>query len=379
MAKLLPINNKTIEYAAQRLNDGYLVAFPTETVYGLGASALDAKAARKIFVLKRRPATDPLICHVATSDKALDLLNLTSEELSIFDCLKHLWPGPLTIVSNAASSVPSVVKGESTTVGVRIPNHPIALKLLQTVNIPIAAPSANLFGHISPTMASHVMDDLGLDKELTVLDGGLVYNGLESTVVEIRQKSICILRLGALPVSKINEQISKLKTPVNIIPYHRREVKSEESIVLNSPGQLLTHYSPTIPSYLIKIENSCMNKPPNYGNLCSNFEHSLSKLDLSIKDLVVLDFKEHLSFLKDQALSYRLFSNNGSIIEAALQLFDILRWAEAIPNAKAIAFIYVDEFDESIQYDKDILMSISDRLYRAASGNIINISSLHSN
>ena len=174
--------DEAIAHAAQIIRVGGLVAFPTETVYGLGANALDAQAAARIFEAKQRALSDPLIVHVA-SIKALP--NLTEGGLeAALPLIETFWPGPLTLVLPRSERVPRIVTAGGDKVAIRMPNHPVALALIEAAGIPIAAPSANLFGHVSPTTAQHVLDDLEGRIDL-VLDGGPTTIGVESTVLDV--------------------------------------------------------------------------------------------------------------------------------------------------------------------------------------------------
>lgn len=167
---LLQPDSAGVTRAAELIMAGSIVAFPTETVYGLGGNALDASAVLAIFEAKGRPLTDPLIVHVASKEQALELVNITSEERQIFNILSQFWPGPLTIIAKAANIIPPLVTANTGFVGVRFPSHPLACRLIEASNLPIAAPSANRFGHVSPTLASHVLDDLAC-KGVAVLSG----------------------------------------------------------------------------------------------------------------------------------------------------------------------------------------------------------------
>lgn len=204
---LISPTTEGIEYAAKLLQNGQLVSFPTETVYGLGANALDEQAVKSIFIAKSRPLTDPLIVHVPDVTKALEIIDVSPEELNLFIGIgKKFWPGPLTMIVKAASCIPLCVTAGTGYVGIRIPSHPLALKLLHASNIPIAAPSANRFGHVSPTRAEHVLADLE-SSGVKVLDGEDENNsvcaceyGVESTVLKIDSagKALRILRHGAV-------------------------------------------------------------------------------------------------------------------------------------------------------------------------------------
>lgn len=188
---LIPPTSEGIALGASLIKEGQLVAFPTETVYGLGANALDAQACTSIFIAKGRPMTDPLIVHVANPSLAFPLVSISGPTQLMFERLAaKFWPGPLTIIVKAASCVPPEVTAKTGFVGIRCPSHPLALTFLAACGLPVAAPSANLFGHVSPTLSQHVLDDLG-GKGVRVLDGDSEHSahtclhGIESTVVKI--------------------------------------------------------------------------------------------------------------------------------------------------------------------------------------------------
>ena len=173
------------EAAGARLREGKLVSFPTETVYGLGANALSRDAVLAIFAAKGRPLTDPLIVHVGSAAEARALVSVGGWEGEMFDRLAaEFWPGPLTLVARAAAHVPEQVTAGTGFVGVRVPAHPVAQRLLRVARVPVAAPSANLFGHVSPSSAAHVLADLGA-ADVCILDGGRCSVGVESTIVKI--------------------------------------------------------------------------------------------------------------------------------------------------------------------------------------------------
>jgi L-threonylcarbamoyladenylate synthase len=189
----------TLEQAAARIREGGLVAFPTETVYGLGANALDASAVAKIFALKRRPASSPLIVHAASKETAQALVTewpARAEELAT-----RYWPGPLTLVLPKSPEIPDIVTAGLATVGIRVPAHPIARRLIEAAGLPIAAPSANPFTHLSPTTAQHVTDEFG--HAVDVLDGGPSQVGIESTVVLLEGGKLTLLRPGMISIGDI--------------------------------------------------------------------------------------------------------------------------------------------------------------------------------
>ncbi|HET6932668.1 MAG TPA: L-threonylcarbamoyladenylate synthase [Candidatus Acidoferrum sp.] len=212
-----------IEQAARILREGGLVVFPTETVYGLGANALNAGAVRKIYALKGRPATSPLIVHVASIDQAKEL---AAEWLPEAERLaRQYWPGPLTIVIPKKNVIPDEVTAGLPTVGIRMPRHPVALELLRAAGVPIAAPSANRFTQLSPTTAEHVREAFGTETPF-LLDGGPCEVGLESTVIAVTREGLEVLRPGMAHVSDANAAF---------------EAKGEAH---RSPGQHRKHYSP---------------------------------------------------------------------------------------------------------------------------------------
>lgn len=177
------------------------MAFPTETVYGLGANALDENACRSIFTSKGRPLTDPLIVHVHSIEHGLKLISHENPKfIEIFKHLgSHFWPGPLTLVVKANIDViPNLITAQTGFIGIRIPNHPVALALLEKSGLPVAAPSANKFGHVSPTKAEHVYNDFHKDSEVMIIDGGSCSFGIESTVAKITEGQLIIYRKGGI-------------------------------------------------------------------------------------------------------------------------------------------------------------------------------------
>ncbi len=223
-----------IALAAKHIQEGKLVAFPTETVYGLGANALDANAVARIFELKERPSFDPLIVHIARLE---DIEQLTStHDERVYQLAELFWPGPLTMILPKSSIVPDIVTSGLETVGIRMPGHPIAQELIRLAGCPIAAPSANKFGQLSPTKAHHVQKQLP-DVDY-LLDGGQSDVGIESTIIRLNNKGFEILRHGIIT----KEEIEK------VLPYHALSEEEQNNIV--SPGMLKSHYSPGKPIYI---------------------------------------------------------------------------------------------------------------------------------
>lgn len=220
-----------LEEAIERLQNGKLVAFPTETVYGLGADARSADAVAQIFATKGRPATNPLIVHVANTDAAR---NLASEWTPVADELAAMyWPGAITLVVRKTDAIPAIVTAGGETVGLRVPDHPIALELLRRSGVPVAAPSANRSEEVSPTTAQHVADSLGpYVEDLLILDGGACRVGIESTVVDATGNTPRLLRPGMMHIFHAN------------VPENRPDSSDD---ALRSPGQMARHYAPSVP------------------------------------------------------------------------------------------------------------------------------------
>ncbi len=215
-----------VEKAAGLIRAGKLVAFPTETVYGLGANALDPLAVAKIFELKERPSFDPLIIHIATLDQLSQLV--LNPDKRVYMLAEKFWPGPLTMVLPKSSIVPDLVTSGLPTVGIRMPGNAIALELIRTSNCPIAAPSANKFGRISPTTAAHVRKQLPTVDY--ILDGGKTSVGIESTIIRLTGIGFQILRNGIITQEEIE----------TVIPFDSSTAIEQ----LSAPGMMKSHYSP---------------------------------------------------------------------------------------------------------------------------------------
>ncbi|MFZ0797419.1 MAG: L-threonylcarbamoyladenylate synthase [Terriglobales bacterium] len=235
-----------IDRAAQLLRAGRLVAFPTETVYGLGANALDAEAAARIYAVKRRPSTSPLIVHVASIEMAQSLVANWPEIAERLT--RRFWPGPLTLVLEKQSVIPDIVTANLPTVGLRMPGHPVALALIRAAGVPLAAPSANRFTELSPTTAEHVRRSLGSDVDF-ILDGGPCQVGIESTVLSLAEPGLntprltkqrpVLLRLGGISRTELEAIVGPVASA--------HEVQAEAH---PAPGMHPRHYSPRTPLYI---------------------------------------------------------------------------------------------------------------------------------
>jgi len=322
-------------------------------VYGLGANALNPTALRSVFTAKGRPMTDPLIVHVTSPAWAKSLFDLDSAlKESVFQTLADaFWPGPLTMVARARLSAftdvdnVQVLSANSGLVGVRIPEHPIARALIDRANVPIAAPSANRFGHVSPTTAQHVLQDLG-DFPIIVLDGGSCRVGIESTVLELERLGegvIVLHRRGGISEHKL---VSALKPFNLVLETPKRKAKPNEAAV--SPGQLLTHYAPDLDTFLAS----------------SSAETSLA---YPLSETVFIDFGGQFAHIS--CLAKRDLSSSGDATEACAQVFDLLRWTESVQGAKCV--ILPDCRASKINVHD--APALADRLFRAASGRFVKV------
>ena len=253
---------------AQILRAGGLVALPTETVYGLGAHALDPAAVARIFAAKQRPAWDPVIVHVAGPDRAKEMLEGLvrfegpAEEDRARRLMAAFWPGPLTLLLRRTAAVPDAVTAGRALVGVRMPAHPVALELIRRAGVPVAAPSANLFGHTSPTTAEHVLEDL--DGRIdAVVDAGPTGLGVESTVLDATQSPMVIYRPGAVT----EEQIRAVAGAVEVFVSEKLHENPPEA--LPSPGVGLKHYAPQ--ARLVLVDALMKEMETQFAELAARF------------------------------------------------------------------------------------------------------------
>ena len=269
--KILVINPKRIDFtkiktAAEEIKKGNLVAFPTETVYGLGADAHNEKAVAKIFQAKGRPFNDPLITHIAD---VKELYRLSKQVPAVaLKLAKAFWPGPLTLVLKKSELVLDIITAGLDTVAVRMPANNIALSLIREAKTPIVAPSANLFGRTSPTTAQHVADDLDSKIEM-IIDGGKTKIGVESTVLDITTRPVQVLRAGGISVEKLKEVIDQVK------------ISKELEEGFRSPGRLNSHYSPQ--AKLILVEEKGESEAEEVRQLASEYKAKGFKVGIMAK------------------------------------------------------------------------------------------------
>ena len=251
----LQIDKDIIKEAANIIISGGLVAFPTETVYGLGANGLDEKAVKKIYIAKERPQDNPLILHVSSKEEVIPLVKDISE--IAHQCMDKFWPGPLTLIFNKSQLIPDIITGGLDSVAIRMPNNEIALKLIKESGTPIAAPSANTSGSPSPTKANHVIEDLD-NKIDMIIDGGNTEVGLESTILDLTGEVPLILRPGGITMEQLKEIIPNVIVDVTEI---------SEFQTPKSPGQKYRHYSPAADLIIFEGEVKNISKAINKKTL----------------------------------------------------------------------------------------------------------------
>jgi L-threonylcarbamoyladenylate synthase len=328
-----------IARAAACLRAGGLVAFPTETVYGLGAHALDRAAVQRVFAAKERPANDPLIIHLAAID---DLAPLVVEiPRAARDLAVRFWPGPLTIVLRRSERVPDEVTAGLDTVAIRVPSHPIAQALLQCSRLPIAAPSANRFSRPSPTRAAHVLADLGGRIDM-IVDGGPTSVGLESTVVDLADQPPTVLRPGAVDAAMLQSVIPGVR--VRTYPAERGTTG------MPAPGMLPKHYAPATPLTLFEGDRA---------SAIDEIEQTARRHRERGQSVAILAFGEDLERLR--ALRVRLLNlgNENDAPAVASRLYAALREGDEL----GVDVILV----RNITTDHPLSTAIQDRLRRAAS------------
>jgi len=313
---------KDIFKAKSILEQGNLVGIPTETVYGLAGNALDPDAVTKIFSVKNRPSFDPLILHTFDLDSVQNFtLGIPGKLMRL---AKEFWPGPLTLLLPKKRIVPDLVTSGLDQVAVRIPDHPLTLELLSIIDFPLAAPSANPFGYISPTKASHVNDQLG-DKIPYILDGGNCNVGLESTIVGLEGDQVMIYRLGGLDVRAIEKLAGKVR------------VMAHSSSNPKSPGMLKSHYSPQKPFILGDLDELIK-------------DYSTKGISFAV-----------LSFFRkfpDIPASFQIqLSPHKDMSEAAKRLFESMRTLDSLDVSVILAELLPEE---------GLGRAINDRLKRAS-------------
>ena len=329
---------RPIELAGEAIRDGRLVAFPTETVYGLGADALDESAVEKIFRAKGRPATDPLIVHIADLSQLPDVAVSVSE--TAYRLFRRFAPGALTLVLNKREAVPEKLTSGMDTVAVRIPNHAVALALIKAAGRPIAAPSANRFSRPSPTTAQHVADDLEGRVDI-ILDGGGTAIGLESTILSLVGEAPQVLRPGGV-------SLEELRAIIPDIRYQARYLTDD--VAAPSPGSMLKHYAPRAAVILFRGDDDVAVWAAMRAFANDHGRVGVITLERDLRRFADLDVKVE--------------SLGADLDAAATRLFSALRSLDS----RGVEWILARAPDTA-----GVGLAIGDRLLRAAEGNVIDV------
>lgn len=343
------IDKEKIAHCAEVIRKGGLVCFPTETVYGLGASAFNADAVNNIFKAKGRPADNPLIVHISDY-KMLELVtDCDGIQRDILDKLAdEFWPGPLTLIAHRDDAVPANVSCGLDTVGIRFPSHPIAQALIEAAGVPIAAPSANLSGKPSPTRGAHVIEDM-MGRVDIIIDGGNCEVGVESTVFDIAGEQMSILRPGAVTL----EQISSVVESADELDWMKPHDNATEKP--RSPGLKYRHYAPKAtvkicdgePSAVVSHILSEIKKAKNEGYSCG-----------------VLATDESFCYYKEDNVVVLSLGSLQDSLEQASNLFHCLRRFDDM----GVNMVFAEALPKGGTGD-----AVMNRLYRAAGGNIFTV------
>lgn len=315
----MSIISKDIQKAVQLLTNEQLVAIPTETVYGLAGNIFSEKAINSIFSTKKRPFFNPLIVHIPSVEFLENVVTHIPKKAKLL--ADAFWPGSMTLVLKKNRKIPDLITAGKDTVAVRIPNHPVTLSLLRQLAFPLAAPSANPFGSISPTKPSHVKNYFKNDIQM-VLDGGACKNGIESTIIGFENEEPIIYRLGALPLEDIEAVVGKIA------------IKNKKEQNPEAPGMLARHYAPETKTFLVNDVLSELKKHPN-------------------KKIGVLVFKDSI---KNDSVTEIILSEKGVMQEAASNLYNSLH----LLDTYHLDVIIAERFPEN-----GLGTSINDRLQRA--------------
>jgi len=315
----MSIISKDIKKAVQLLTEEQLVAIPTETVYGLAGNIFSEKAIKSIFSTKQRPFFNPLIVHISSVKSLNGLVTHVPDKAKLLAAA--FWPGSMTLVLKKSNTIPDIITAGKDTVAVRVPNHPVTLELLKKLPFPLAAPSANPFGSISPTKPAHV-ENYFRNSIKMVLDGGSCTNGIESTIIGFENEEPVIYRLGALPLEEIEAVVGMVS------------IKNKKEEKPDAPGMLARHYAPKTNTFLVDDVAAEIKK--NTG-----------------KKMGVLVFK---SSLNNENITEIILSKNGSLQEAASRLYSAMHDLDS----KNLDLIIAERFSEF-----GLGKSINDRLQRA--------------
>lgn len=332
-----------IAAAANAIRDGRLVAFPTETVYGLGADATRIEAVGRIFAAKQRPTTDPIIVHIA----AIEQLDQVAVEIPMLarQLADRFWAGALTMILKRSDRIPSIVSAGRETVAVRMPSHPVAKALIEAAGVPIAAPSANTFSRPSATTAAHVLDDLDGHVDV-ILDGGAARIGLESTVIDLTLDAPTVLRPGGVTLEALRSMIPDLQT-------RERYIDAESGEAAASPGEMLKHYAPNARLMLIDGDANAANM--RIRQLAAEFSANGERVGILAPDEEIALFAESRSVVIG-------IGSRDDLAQIGVGLFGSIRRIDA----KNVEVILIRSLPR-----EGLGAAIWDRLVRAAEGRVI--------
>lgn len=334
-------NAELMKKAGAIIKNGGLVAFPTETVYGLGANALDTDAAKKIYEAKGRPSDNPLIAHIADKEQVYVLARNISEKAK--KLMDKFWPGPMTLVFEKQDIVPMGVTGGLSTVAVRMPDNEVALELIKASSVPIAAPSANSSGRPSPTLASHVFEDMDGRIDM-IIDGGQVNIGIESTIVDMTSEPPMILRPGYITKSMLEQEIGEVA--VDKITTIKNKSELSEDYKPKAPGMKYRHYAPK--ADFIMFEGDIENVVSHINELVKNNEEKGIKTGIIATDETISQYEKGIVV----SIGSRHIRET-----VAKNLYKVLRDFDGIE----VDVIYGETF-----YDDDLGSAIMNRLIKAA-------------
>ena len=349
------------EEAGQILRDGGLVAFPTETVYGLGGNGLDSNASRKIYAAKGRPSDNPLILHIADVEMLYDIAQNINEKAERL--IKAFWPGPLTMVFCKAEKVPFETTGGLESVAVRMPSHPVAAAMIRAAGVPVAAPSANISGRPSPTLAKHVAEDMAGRIEM-IIDGGNIDIGIESTIVDMTSEPPVILRPGYVTKEMLEAVIGEVSLDPTLL------IKPTEDLRPKAPGMKYRHYAPKAELTLYEGEIKKVTE--------TIFEEMLKKVKQGKRVAVIAT--EESKLIYDGLLSEAAHDVNGKPAEKDCEFIMLgsRRDEESIARNLYAALRECDEKQVDYIYSETFSLdnfgqAIMNRLRKAAGYNIINL------
>lgn len=337
------VKQEEIEEAAREIRKGKLVLFPTETVYGIGANALDEEAVKKIFIAKGRAQDNPLIVHVSNIKmvgEIVDNIGILERKL-----IEKFWPGPLTIIFQRKSKevIPNVVTANLDTVGIRMPSNLIAKGLIEKSGVPIAAPSANVSGKPSGTKVEDIISELD-GKVAYILDGGLTDIGLESTVIKVEKNKVDILRPGKITKEQLEEVAEEVEIDRHVLE------KVEQNEVVSSPGMKYRHYAPNTKCMMIYSEDK--------ERMIEKINEVTKQMQKEDKKVLVIGKREHL----EKYVADKKWNMGGTLEEVAKNIFTLLRKVDK----EQVDLVILEGVG-----DKELGLAITNRLIRACAYNYL--------